>query len=61
MLEIIKIIALLCQIGGSSTIDRVQDAQKACQQDYIKCIRKNKPYTAMQKSDALEKCILENK
>lgn len=59
MLEIIKIIALLCQIGsGDKSAAYLQSLQLECQQKYVKCVRAGKNDTL---AEDLEACILEQK
>ncbi len=61
MLEIIKAIALLCQIGAGSNVSTVVEHQLICQKEYIKCVRAKKPASRSQREDAIERCILEKK
>ena len=62
MLEILEIIALLCQLGSGANIQLVQDSQLRCQKEFIKCIdSKDKKGAAWFIEGKLKTCILEKK
>jgi hypothetical protein len=55
MIEIIKAIAILCQINaGGSAVVPVERAQISCQKYYINCVSKEKGSD----TNKLEQCIL---
>lgn len=61
MLEIIKVIALLCQVSTadkSVPLSEVLEFQRVCQKRYIMCVRAGKNDTL---AEDLEACILEQK
>ncbi len=38
MIEILQVIALLCQFNSDRTLDTVHEAQLRCQQKYVACV-----------------------
>ena len=62
MLEIIKVIALLCQIspsaGSTGYVEKLDKYQLKCQKEYIRCVTK-KNHSRIILDEALEQCILE--
>ncbi len=61
MIEIIKIIALLCKVSSGvdnvSMVDYIEKNQLKCQKYYIKCVDLSNSTSFRQ----LKKCILEKK
>jgi hypothetical protein len=56
-MELIKTIALLCQLQASKNLEAVEKKQLQCQQYYVKCL--DNPLNANYKT--LSKCIKEKK
>ena len=55
MIEIIKTIAMLCQISsGGSAVVPIESAQISCQKYYVACFKKE----SGSDSDRLGKCVL---
>jgi len=56
MIEILSVIAMLCQINPGETVQAVEKAQIRCQKYYVRCVDRERETSSS--SEALKKCIL---